>query len=302
MLSETEDATSLALMRIVAGVTVTGHVVHTWWSGAAAWVWLDDEHGGLRNLTGAWLASVGGATPANVTAAMIVAIGAGIATTLGLYTRLAAALCWASWRVLADLNGHAGGSNDELMVAVLWLVLISGSGRALSLDAAWRGLRGPVARWPRWLGVLQLAVMYEATAVQKVSAGWVPGGPLDALWYILQQPTWHRAPMEWMAPAFVVTQVATLGTWLFEHAAPLFLLAFWFRRTRTHGGWLRAQFNRIDFRGRYLLVGVAMHLGIEASMEVGPFLGATMALYCCALAPEEWSALRRRYRPSPRPR
>jgi hypothetical protein len=142
--------------------------------------------------------------------------------------------------------------------------------------------------------VFQLALMYWSTGMQKVSSGWVPGGKADALWYILQQPTWQRMPMEWAAPLFPLTQVATLGTWTFEQTAPLLLLAAFYRNTRTRGGRLRALANRIDLRTKYLLVGIAMHIGIEVSMEVGAFSLASLSLYFCCYHPDEWRALGRR--------
>ena len=47
-----------------------------------------------------------------------------------------------------------------------------------------------------------------------------------------------------LAPWFRVTQLATLGTWLFELSGLLLLLAFWYRHTRDRPGRLRAFFNR----------------------------------------------------------
>ena len=71
-------------------------------------------------------------------------------------------------------------------------------------------------------------------------------------------------------------------------------LAFWYRLTRDRPGRLRAAFNRWDARALYLLLGVSMHLGIEATMEVGAFFPATMALYVAAFTPDEWRRLGRR--------
>ena len=141
----------------------------------------------------------------------------------------------------------------------------------------------------RWLLVGQLVTVYFSSALQKVSAHWVPWGDHMALWYILQQPTWQRIPMTWLAPWAWTTRVATLVSWCFEFSAPLLLLAAWYRHTRTRAGWLRSQFNQLDVRVFLLLVGLGMHVGIEASMEVGAFSAATVALYAACFSADEWA-------------
>jgi hypothetical protein len=285
-----EAATSLAIVRVALGLVVTLHVARMAWTGGDQWVWLDAAHGGLRALTLGPLE----ATPGNLRLVEGAAIVGGLLTVVGLYTRVGIALAWLAFGVLADANAHAGGSYDELVKNILFLLFWSGCGQALSLDAAVRGRTGLVTAWPRYLLVVQLVVMYASTGFQKVSNSWVPGGPADALWYILQQPTWQRADMTWLAPLFPLTQLATLGTWLFEAGSPALLLAFWFRDTRTRPGRLRALFNRLDARTLFVLAGLGMHFGIEATMEVGPFSPSAVALYACLLHPDEWARLARR--------
>lgn len=307
LLDHREPATSLALARVVLGLSLVGHLGYLAWVDGDQLVWADAAFGGLRSLDPGWMARFGGLTPDNVRGLVIVTILAAAAFTVGLYTRVAALVTWITFRTLADLNGHAGGAYDELAKNILLLLLVSGCGRALSIDA-WRAARagGTPAEhrarqlapaWPRYALVFQLVLMYWATGMQKVSSGWVPGGSADALWYILQQPTWQRREMTWLAPLFPVTQVATLATWCFEQAAPLLLLAFWYRHTRTRPGRLRAAFNRLDVRSLYLLAGVGMHIGIEVSMEVGVFCWATLAIYAACFHPDEWAAFGRKLRP-----
>ncbi len=302
LIDRREPATALALARIVLGSSIATHLCHMAWVGGDVLVWTDAAYGGLRSLAPGWLAHLGGLTPENVRGVVLVTALAAVAFTLGLSTRVAALVTWIGFRTLADLNGHAGGAYDELAKNILLLLLVSGCGRALSIDA-WLAARraragGPavdplVPAWPRYVLVFQLVLMYWATGMQKVSSGWVPGGSADALWYILQQPTWQRREMTWLAPAFPLTQVATLGTWCFEQGAPLLLLAFWYRHTRTRPGRIRAAFNRLDARSLYLLLGVGMHAGIEATMEVGMFCWATMAIYVACFHPDEWARIGR---------
>lgn len=292
-----EDGLSLAMVRIVVGGTVAAHIVHQRTTGAAALVWYDDKFGGLRNVSHAWLTPFGGATPHNVDLVCYATIASALLLATGTLTRVAALATWAGWGVLANLNGHAGGSYDELLSNLLFLLVLADAGARLSIDAVSRGPLVPprlVPAWPRWLMVFQLVVMYTSTGFQKVSDHWVPWGSHDALWYILQQPTWQRIPMDWAAPLLPLLKAATVGSWLFEVGAPLLLLAWYYRATRTRGGRLRALFNRIDYRGIVLTFGFFMHVGIEASMEVGAFFPATMALYCACFSPDEWARTLRR--------
>lgn len=296
LLDRREDAAALALCRILAAVTLFHHLVATWMSGAHAMVWIDVEHGGMRRLNPGLLDHVGGASPATVQGVMLAGTIAAVMLGAGAFTRVAAVIAWLSFRTLVGLNDHSGGSSDELLVNVLFLLMLSGCGDALSFDARVRGKTAPVPAWPRYVLIGQLVLMYWMTALQKVSAGWIPGGPLDALWFILQQPTWQRTSMTWLAPLYPVTQLATAVTWFFEQAAPLLLLAFFFRDTADRPGRVRAWFNRVDFRAKYLAVGLVLHLGIWATLEVGPFLGTVLALYACCFHPDEWRRAAARWR------
>ena len=289
-----EDALTLALVRVAAGTVVGTHLLHMQLLGVPALVWVDVDHGGLRDLGGPLIERLGGPTPETIAWLVPATIGAAFLMAIGLFTRLSVLLTWFGFRVLGDLNGHAGGSYDELIQNTLFLVLLSGSEGRLSLDARIFGPPRVVPAWPRYLMVVQLAWMYFATALQKLSIHWVPWGDLDALWYILQQPTWQRIPFTWAWPLYPLTRLATLGTWLFEIAAPLLPLALILRADRTRPGRLRALLNRLDFRTRYLVVGVLLHLGIEATMEVGPFSFATWTLYLACFHPDEWPRRLRR--------
>lgn len=278
-----EDALPVAVVRVLTGLTVAGHIAHLALSGALPLVWFDSDHGGLRNLDGGVLHAIGGAVPQVVVPWCILTFVAAIAMVIGL-TRWATWATWLGFWVLADLNGQAGGSYDELLTSTLFLLGCSGAHRRLSvLRPSSTGSLACV----RWLLVGQLVTVYLSTGMQKVSAHWVPWGDHMALWYILQQPTWQRIPMFWLAPAAWVTRVATVVSWSFEMLAPVLLLAFWYRNTRTRPGWVRAQFNRLDARTLFLAVGFGMHIGIEISMEVGAFSLATVALYAACFSPDE---------------
>jgi hypothetical protein len=297
LLATREPATSLALTRIALGLALVAHVAHMLASGIDALAWTDRAYGGFRVLDATPFPQ---ATPGLARWIALATIASGIAFTTGTYTRLATLATWLGFRWLGDLNGHAGGSYDEVFLDVLFVLLWSGCGEALSVDA-WRARRAGtppalVPAWPRWVVVGQLVTIYASTGLQKVSAAWLPVGPRDALWYILQQPDWQRRAFALPAWTFPLTQAATAFTWVWEVGAPVLLLTSWWRRTRTRGDWLRAQSNRVDLRAWWLGAGVVLHLGIEALLEVGGFSWAMLSLYACAWHPDEWAALTRRLR------
>ena len=140
----------------------------------------------------------------------------------------------------------------------------------------------------------RLVLVYGTTGLQKLSAHWLPGGELSALYYIMQQPSWQRIDMAWLAPFYPLTQAATLTTWCWEICAPLLLLAYVFRSTRTRPGRMRGWMNTHDFRTLYAAFGIAMHLGIFLTMEVGPFTWISLAFYACLWHPDEWTHVWRR--------
>jgi hypothetical protein len=295
LLDRKEDAASLAVCRMVAGVTITGHIADTLARGVAKAAWVDQSFGGMQSVSASWLAPFGGATRVNVIIVVALLLASSLCLAAGAFTRTATVATWFLYRHVVDLGRHFGSSADALLTNVLFLLIFSGCGRALSVDARLRGLRGEVPSWPRHLLVVQLVIMYFASAIQKISAGWVPGGHADALWYILQQPTWQRAPMEWLARFYWITQIGTLATWLFELAAPLLLLGIHYRATPDGPGWLRASANRIRFPYAYLTFGLVLHLGIFATMEIAPFLGAVLSLYACCIDPPAWRAALARF-------
>ena len=291
LLDRHEDPLALAVCRVIAAGTVAHHLAATWWSGAWRAIWVDVGHGGMLPLEAGWMAPFGGWTPGNASVLLAATLLASLLLACGLFTRVAAVAAWLGFRTLVAANPESGGSYDELLVSTLLLLALSGAGGTLSLDARFRGRRrSAVPAWPRYVLIVQLVLMYWMTGLQKVSAGWLPFGSMDALWYILQQPTWHRFDMRWMAPLYPLTRAATVTTWVFEQTAPGLLLAMWFRHTASRPGRIRGWFNRHDLRTKYLAVGLALHLGIFVTMEVGAFLGAVLALYACCFSPPEWRA------------
>lgn len=291
---EREEATSLALTRIAVGVTIFCHFVHLMWSGAAQFAWTAGEYGGFANRPGV-LEYVGGNSPTAVVALASIVTIAALLVALGLFTRASLIVTFVAFRFCTEMNSEARSGYDSLLVNMLFLLIISGCGRALSLDARWFRAGEPtvVTRWPRMLFVFQIGLLYGGTALMKGSNGWVPGGDADALWFILHQPMWSRLDHlpTW---SFFITQIATTGTWLWELTGPVFALSVFLREMNpTRPFWVKVKrlLDRVRFRELWLLGGIGIHIGIEAFMEVGVFSPASVALYFCAIRPDEWRAV-----------
>jgi len=296
----TESATTLALFRIAVGACVLLTIGSVVAAGLVQPLWIDRAYGGMRTLSHpSWLvALLGGATPTVIWGLVTASLAGGMCLVAGVGGRPVALATALAVGNLVDVNGHAGGSYDELLANALWLVVLGPGDATLSLRVRWSTGRwwpdAQVLAFPRWLGIWQLCLMYGTTGLQKVSAYWVPGGESSALYYILQQPTWQRFDMSWVAPLFPLTQVATTVTWLWEVTAFSWVLWVWYAATPERPGRLRALSNRLRLRTVYAVIGIGMHLVILATMEVGPFSPLSLAFYVLLAQPREWEAWLRR--------
>ncbi len=284
-----EDPRRLAAVRIACGVVVAWDLARVGQLGLVEALWLPASAGGGIGDVGsrgelpgvlAWL----GATPGVVWALWggSLAGAAGLAT--GFATRASAVVFALAYAQLGWINPAADRGIDMLLRNVAWVLACSGSHAVWSLDALlarWRRRTVPtqVESWPRRLLALQLVVVYWMAGLQKSGIGWTPLGDFSALYVVLQDPSIAAHRFGWLAGVYPLTQVATAATMLFEWGAPLVLLAWWYARTRTRGGWLRAQFNRHPVVLVWLAVGLLLHLGIAATMQLGIFPWAMLALY-----------------------
>ena len=292
LLDRREGGESLALVRALTGAVVLFVLWHDW--SIVEPLWLHVDHGGYRELSSSrWpIPLLGGCTPEVIYGLMTTCAVSAMLLTVGFLPRIAALVCLQILLALTRINGHASGSDDLLITNALWLLVLSDSAATMSLwcrlkTGGWRSARR-VTAWPRYLFIGQLVLLYGATGLQKVSAHWVPGGDLGALYYILQQPAWMRRDLPWLADVYSLTQLATLGTWLFEVGSPMLLIAYWYRATRQHSGRLRSLLNRLNFRTLFALTGIGMHIGIHVLMDIGPFSLITLAMYPALWHPDEW--------------
>ncbi len=202
-----------------------------------------------------------------------------VAFTVGFQARLANLLVLVMlvsfWH---RLPWSQNGGDRVLRLWTLYLLTVP-SGAAVSVDAWIRQRRGKpavteVSGVAHRLVQLQLCWMYFLTGYDKLlqSDQWRVG---DAIYYSMNEGTFSRAP--WLYDPIVQSDVGVavlMGlTWLtlgWELAFPV-LVAF--RRTRLPLG---------------LLPGVALHLGIFATMSVGMFGPASIWGYQAFLS-DRWS-------------
>lgn len=291
--SRTESGTSIALFRVLIGLCVVLNMAMVLGDGLVPMIWADVAHGGIAKVRpGLLVRALGGATPEVMGALAWANVALGVALAVGLGGRITAFVTLQVFSATVDINGLAGGSYDELLQNGLWLCVLGPTTATLSLDSrirtgSWRsGAR--VGVWARYLIVLQLVLMYGSTGLQKMSSYWTPGGDFSALYYILQQPSWHRVDMRWLADVFVVTQIGTATSWLWEVCAPLWLLAFYWSETAGRPGVWRARFNRWRVREIYAAIGVVFHAALLVLMDVGPFSPVSLAFYAALVHPWEY--------------
>lgn len=213
----------------------------------------------------------------------------------GLFTRTSSLVLMLLYAQAALIVPAGDRGIDMLLRNVLMLFAFSEAGAAWSLDA-WRrtgrfvGDGRLVPAWPRHLLILQLVVMYFVAGIGKIGAGWTPMGGYTALFIILQDPAITRADFGFLVHPvlFAFTQLSTAVTVLWEYSAPLLLGVYWLRHTASRGGALRAWVLRWRPEWWWLSVGVVFHVLIAATLVLGIFPFAMLALYPAFVHPTDW--------------
>jgi vitamin K-dependent gamma-carboxylase-like protein len=203
--------------------------------------------------------------------------------TVGFSTRSTVVLCFlgsvfqARWNTLPLTSGHT------VLVAVLFCLIWADSGSRLSADEWLRRRRMRSTRntselpletadgpsqpiWPLRLMRAQIAILYAASGLFKLlGPTWRDG---SSVYYTTSQNVYGRVFHVYPLPAGLdwTLTLLTYATLLWEISFPLLLLN---RLTRTAA----------------LALGVGIHLGILATMEVGPFSYVMLATYVAFLDP-----------------
>jgi hypothetical protein len=294
-----ETPWSLALVRILLGVVVLADLLTVWrldlvlaLFGVGSVGGLSDAH--VRSEV-PWYYAIFPPTEGSAWLLWGAMTTLAFTFTVGWFTRSSAFLLmilWAQWALV--LPGSDRGI-DALCRDVLCIFCFSRAGDGLGLDGAWRRWRGTatelVPAWPRYLLVLQLVVMYFMAGVQKVGLEWTPMGGFAALYVILQDPAIAAADFSWMRyqPWYFSTQLATLGTVLWQWSYPIVLLWYWYEHGPVRPGRIRTLARRWHFKWIWVVVGAAFHVILAVTMELGIFPWAMMAIYPAFIHPDEWA-------------
>jgi hypothetical protein len=255
-----------ALLRILTGVVGVLTMVGAWdaafWDvnalvpASGAWhmgPWLNAH--GLGSVFGLglrWLLLIGYACLALGVSAPVMAP----AMFLG-----SAAMIWWNWLPYS-------AAQEVLHHLIVPLIFVD-SGAVWSVDAWRRAQSAPDVQpfesiWPLRLLQYQVAILYLSAALWKMGNPDWRGGL--ALHYVLNDATYQRMPGVVPSGLFGVTVALTYLTLAWELAFPFLI---WFRRTRP----------------LMLLIGVCLHLGMWASMEVGAFTPTMLVAYVAFLDP-----------------
>lgn len=285
--SEKESAKALAGFRICMGFTLLYTFCSPYLSDAWIPIWVDAADGGIRHYNNVpWLLNwLGGPTQQGVERLILLSICASLGLIIGMGARWMALFGMFAMNTISWHNPMASGGHDDLIANGLWILFFVQSDTTWSLQSrirsgSWHS-QTLVPAFARRLLLFQLILMYSSTGLQKISAHWIPFGAMDALWYILQQPTWAKHNFEWLAPWFLMTQIATLGTWMFEVFSPLFLIwLFYSEPSRVDRVPTKLRFlMQLPVRPIFMFIGISMHVGIWLTMDVGPFSFAAISYY-----------------------
>jgi hypothetical protein len=206
---------------------------------------------------------------------------------IGLRTPLASFLAFAGTTLLLWWNPYPFSAGQHLLHLLTLYVLLTNGGLVWSVDSWLAANRGQSTEhqlqpiWPLRLAQYQIGLMYFAAALWKLfDPAWRDG---TALHYVLSFNNFQRVPLE--IPPALEPLLAGL-TYLTVIWELLFLPALLRRPTRNV----------------VLALGIAIHLGMWALMDIGAFTPTVLAAYVAFADPEavrRLAAVRRLRRRAP---
>jgi hypothetical protein len=211
---------------------------------------------------------------------MVAWVVAVVLLLLGVCTRASAAAAWVLSLSFDNLNWYINNAGDQVRGLALFYLMLSPCGAAWSVDR-WLARRrgqpstGPVYVYPWALRLLfvQMVLIYFCNGMYKVfGPDWQKGESLYHVWCDLVLTRFSYAQLP--AP-FWLTRLMSWAVLAWELTFPVLVLLKWTRPVA-------------------LLFGVAFHLGIFATLELGGFGPYMIALYLPLLPWDCWLAKRER--------
>lgn len=303
-LSTRESPLSMALVRIAVCTVLVWDLIWVGWYGLPVYLWGPREAGGMHNVLAfkqlpeiywmlppehaeAW----GGLVAWGLWAATLVAVGTFGAGLLTRFSGILALLLYAQTAIISDISDRG---IDRMIRIIFILLILSGSGKTLSFDAWFKtgsifGDGSKILAYPRYLMVLQLTVMYFIAGVSKFALSWFPWGGYSALYLILQDPIFAVTDFSFLASPWLywTTQLGTAVSHMWELTFPVFLLLTWYRVTADRGGRVRTLVNTMRVRLIYIALGATFHILLAATLRLGIFPAAMLALYPAFFHPDE---------------
>ena len=302
ILDEREHPRSVALVRILLGLCLVYDFGLIGQLGIVDALFGVAESGGLSDAYMRdelpWYYEVMPGTVSSARGLWVVLMVGSITLTLGWMTRLSALVVLVAWIQFAFILPYSDRGIDSLCRMILALLVFAPAGQWLSVDA-WRrtgSMWGDGAlelAWARKLIIGQLVLMYFSAGILKSGLTWWPWGGASALYFALQDPAVgaFNYPFLRYQPFFFFTQVGATTTLAYQLTYPVVLLLMWWRRNPGHGGWVAAFANRYRLEFLWVFTGGLFHLILAATMELGIFPWAMLALYPAFLHPREWAAV-----------
>jgi hypothetical protein len=294
---EREPPTTLALIRISLGLVVVVDLVTLAGHGTVTWLWAPVDAGGVPS----WSATdaplfyrIFSASAGSAALLWAGLLASAICIAVGCFTRAATVThVWLSVQA-ALINTEADRAIDRLIRIVLMILVLSPAGKTWSIDAKWktgtfRGDPTPAPAWARYLIFSQLIITYFGAGLAKGGTHWYPWGGYDALYFTLADPILSSVDPRWLDSSLThfATQLATAVTHLWELAAPLLLVAAFYRRTADRPGRVRHFFNRARVRDLYVAIGVVFHLTLALTLRLGIFPFAMLSCFPAFFRPVE---------------
>jgi hypothetical protein len=288
-----EPATAQALVRIFVGLCVLGDLIEVAHLELIEGLWAPPPDGmGRGTAGGPWSVRWFGASPQTARLLFWVGVGASLAFTAGLATRVAGVVVVLVSAQLGEIAPDADRGIDAALRVVTLVLVLSSCHARWSIDAAIRRRLGRpfpalVPAWPRLLLFAQVVWIYFSGGHNKSSPEWTPIGGFSALSNALSDPHFARFSSGWVASTFPLPQIATAVTMVFELGAPLLFLLVWFEHTAERPGRFRHGCNRLRLRWVWIAIGVTFHLGIAMTLRLGVFPWGMLALYPVLLRSDE---------------